>query len=157
MSTIYTTIRLADTSQLVRVTTITQGLQGRPGLPGPPGGTAITVTATAPTGGHRLVLTDASGHLIYADSTVRSHALAVMGMTSGAADTGSPLNIVRSGYLEEPSWAWAPDQPVYLGLAGVPTQTLPPAAVFSLIVGFPVTATKLFVSIREPIILSATP
>jgi hypothetical protein len=41
---------------------------------------------------------------------------------------------------------------VYLGTNGLLTQTLPESpAVFSLIIGFPTTATTLFVAIREPI------
>jgi hypothetical protein len=43
---------------------------------------------------------------------------------------------------------------VYLGLNGLLTQVLPAEARFSQIVGFPLAADTLFLSFREPILLS---
>jgi hypothetical protein len=112
------------------------------------------VTAGQDIGGHRLVLLNAQGDAIYADARQLSHAEVVVGLTVFAAVQGQSIDIVRAGIVEEPSWSWVADQPVYLGLDGVPTQTLPPGALFGLVVGFPIAPTKLFVSIKPPIVFS---
>lgn len=133
---------------------VTRGIPGPPGPIGPSGGSALSVTAGQDIGGHRLVLLNAQGDAIYADARQLSHAEVVVGLTVFAAVQGQSIDIVRAGIVEEPSWSWVADQPVYLGLDGVPTQTLPPGALFGLVVGFPITPTKLFMSIKPPIVFS---
>ena len=133
---------------------VTRGIPGPPGPIGPSGGSALSVTAGQDIGGHRLVLLNAQGDAIYADARQLSHAEVVVGLTVFAAVQGQSIDIVRVGIVEEPSWSWVADQPVYLGLDGVPTQTLPPGALFGLVVGFPITPTKLFMSIKPPIVFS---
>lgn len=145
------------TEQVEEITILSVAEQGPPGATGPigpSGGSALTVTAGPALGGHRLVVMDGADTAQYADPTNLSHAGIVLGMTVGAVVAGQPLNVIRLGEITEPTWNWTLNQPVYLGLNGVPTQTLPPTAVFSLVVGFPITSTKLFVSIREPIVIA---
>lgn len=136
------------------ITEVVQGPPGPPGLIGPSGGSALSVTAGQDIGGHRLVLLNAQGDAIYADARQLSHAEVVVGLTVFAAVQGHSIDIVRVGIVEEPSWSWVADQPVYLGLDGVPTQTLPPGALFGLVVGFPIAPTRLFMSIKPPIVFS---
>ena len=133
---------------------VTRGIPGPPGPIGPSGGSALSVTAGQDIGGHRLVLLNAQGDAIYADARQLSHAEVVVGLTVFAAVQGQSIDIVRAGIVEEPSWSWVADQPVYLGLDGVPTQTLPPGALFGLVVGFPIAPTKLFMSIKPPNVFS---
>lgn len=136
------------------ITEVVQGPPGPRGPIGPSGGSAISVTAGQDIGGHRLVLLNAQGDAIYADARQLSHAEAVVGLTVFAAVQGQSIDIVRAGIVEEPSWSWVADQPVYLGLDGVPTQTLPTGALFGLVVGFPIAPTKLFMYIKPPIVFS---
>lgn len=140
--------------QEVIVTESEQGPPGPRGPIGPSGGSALSVTAGQDIGGHRLVLLNAQGDAIYADARQLSHAEVVVGLTVFAAVQGQSIDIVRAGIVEEPSWSWVADQPVYLGLDGVPTQTLPPGALFGLVVGFPIAPTRLFMSIKPPIVFS---
>ena len=141
-------------------TGVSAGVQGPPGPVGdagpigpigPSGDGSFSLTATTPVGGHRLVATDGVGGLAYAGCDVAGDLPAVLGMTLHAAGASEPVAIRRTGEVEEGSWAWTPGLPVYLGLEGVPTQTLPPAALFGLIVGIPTTPTTLFLAPREPI------
>lgn len=136
------------------ITEVVQGPPGPPGPIGPSGGSALSVTAGQDIGGHRLVLLNAQGDAIYADARQLSHAEVVVGLTVFAAVQGHSIDIVRVGIVEEPSWSWVADQPVYLGLDGVPTQTLPLGALFGLVVGFPIAPTRLFMSIKPPIVFS---
>ena len=138
----------------VRVEVGMEGPPGRPGSIGPAGGSALTVTASSALGGHRLVVLNASGLAVVADASIPEHAYKVLGLTLGAAAAGSSVDVLRSGELDEPSWHWTLDAPVFLGQNGLLTQDLPaPPSLFSLIVGFPVTTTKLFIALREPIYL----
>lgn len=130
-----------------------QGLTGAQGPVGPSGGSAITLVASTPLGGHRMVYLNGSDPQ-YADCTVASHAGRVLGITTSATNAGDTTSIVRSGDITEVSWNWDTALPVYLGTNGVPTQALPPNAAFSLIVGIPKTPTTLFVALREPIVLT---
>lgn len=140
--------------QEVIVTESEQGPPGPRGPIGPSGGSALSVTAGQDIGGHRLVLLNAQGDAIYADARQLSHAEVVVGLTVFAAVQGHSIDIVRVGIVEEPLWSWVADQPVYLGLDGVPTQALPPGALFGLVVGFPIAPTRLFMSIKPPIVFS---
>lgn len=132
------------------------GRTGQQGIPGPDGGTAYVLASDMPIGGHRVVVSEVVGSEAfarYASNLNLTHANKVLGVTVAAAGTGAPVSVVRAGEVTEPSWNWVANTPVYLGDNGMLTQTQPETpALFSLIVGFPITATKLFVSVREPII-----
>lgn len=130
---------------------ITAGLQGPAGPPGADGDGAITLLASGALGGHRLVAADGAGGVTYASCDDPTDLPAVLGMTLHAATDGAAIALRRVGEVEESSWSWTPGQPVYLGLAGVPTQTLPPTALFGLIVGIPTSPTTLFMTPREPV------
>ncbi len=130
-----------------------QGPQGAQGPVGPVGGSSLSYLAGAALGGHRMVVLNSSQQAVYADNTNLAHANKVLGMTTGAVSMGDTASILYGGELVEPSWVWGLDQPVYVGTNGLLTQT-PPVAGFSQIVGFPIAANKLFVSLREPLILN---
>lgn len=103
-------------------------------------------------GGHRVVAMNSDGKAEYADQTNAAHINKVLGITTSAVNADEIASIVRGGEVTEPSWSWTVTLPVFLGTNGLLTQTQPSTG-FSLIVGFPVATTKLFVSIREPIAL----
>lgn len=127
------------------------GPAGAPGAMGSAGSTALTVTAGEALGGHRLVVLD-GGAAFYAGSDISHHAWRVAGLTLGAALPGAPVDVLRAGEVFEPTWSWDPLLPVFLSTNGQLTQ-VPPSVGISLIVGFPVAPTKLFLSLREPITL----
>lgn len=129
-----------------------QGPPGPQGIPGPTGGTALQYPAGMALGGHRMIVLDDTGLAIYADNSIPAHAGKVLGMTTGAANPGELATIQTGGELTEPSWSWLLNQPIYLGANGLLTQT-PPVTGFSLIVGFPITATKAYISIKQLIFL----
>lgn len=112
----------------------------------------LSKLAGADLSGHRMVVLDAAGKAVYADNTTMTHVNKVLGMTVGSAVTDVAIDILRWGELEEPSWSWTLDTPIFLSTNGLLTQT-PPSTGFSQIIGFPVSATKAYISLREPIIL----
>ena len=130
---------------------ITEFARGPQGIPGPAGDTTLYYEAGQTLSGHRAVILD-DDKVYYADCATPSHAKRVLGITTGAAISGETANVQVSGELEEPTWSWALDVPVWLSTTGLLSQA-PPSSGFSLIVGFPVSATKLLVRISEPIFL----
>lgn len=136
-----------DIDNTVEVITITET-----GPQGPPGQAELIVCNTdIALSGHRFIVLD-NDLAIYADCTTIDHAHRIVGMTTGASNLGL-VSVQTTGEHEEPSWSWTPGQPVFLSTTGLMTQT-PPTSVFSLIVGFPISATKLFIKINQPIILT---
>jgi hypothetical protein len=155
MSDILATIQLVDNiaatvaDSMPSIDVVLGSAQGPPG----PNTTLVSGIASIALSGHRLVTVNGSGELIYADNTTASHATKVLGLTLGAASIGAATNVKTYGEVTEPSWTWTMDSPIYLGANGVLTQTAP-ATGFILIVGFPLSATTIFLDTQGPIILS---
>lgn len=138
-------------------TVILAGQIGPPGPAGPQGesgGATVTGIAAGSIGGGRVVAFSETGKITYASCDSLFDASVVLGITNSAAIANDPIYITRSGEITDSSWNWIPKQPIYLGINGVLTQTLPPTAKFSLVVAIPATTTKIFVTIREPIVLA---
>lgn len=112
------------------------------------GSDTVAVTAAENLGGHRIVTVEG----YYASKDTATDKNKVLGMTTGAASIGSEATVQVSGFIEESSWNWNVDLPVFLSTNGQLTQSAITSG-FSLIVGKPRTATNMFISISEPIIL----
>ena len=156
--TVVTTEEQIVTTSVSELAVLTMGQQGPAGPAGPSGGTGYTYPAsTGSISGHRVVTFDAQHRVKYASNDTVAHANQIVGVTKNAAMENDQVEVVRSGEITEPSWNFTPNLPVYLGHNGYLTQTPPsPAdAVFSVVIGFPITSTTLFVSIGNPIILTA--
>lgn len=131
------------------VTIAAPGVQGRPGADG---GVTVTLTAGATLGGHRLVTKQADGTAVYADNaTVGSVPL---WLTLGAASLGAQVDAQATGVVDEPSWTWTPG-PLYLGVAGALTQTLPTAPAYLVQVGYATSPTSIVLDRLPSIQLAA--
>ena len=110
-----------------------------------------TFTAAEDLGGHRLVVLDSSGQAAYADQTNLYHAGRVLGLTTGSAVSGAVATIQTFGEISESSWNWNPVLArVFLSTNGLLTQT-PPTSGFLCVVGFPISATRLFIDVQPPV------
>ena len=112
------------------------------------GSDTVAVTAAENLGGHRIVTVEG----YYASKGTPTDKNKVLGMTTGAVSSGGEATVQVSGFIEESSWNWNVDLPVFLSTNGQLTQSAITSG-FSLIVGKPRTATNMFISISEPIIL----
>lgn len=63
------------------------------------------------------------------------------GVTRMATPIGDPVDVVRSGLMEEGAWTWIPNQPVFSTTNGVLTQTVPTGVIRRI--GWAISATKL--------------
>ena len=112
------------------------------------GADTVAITAAENLGGHRIVTVEG----FYASKDTATDRNKVLGLTTGAVSIGSEATVQVSGFIEESSWNWNVDLPVFLSTDGQLTQSAITSG-FSLIVGKPRTATNMFISISEPIIL----
>lgn len=132
---------------------LTVGEPGPRGIQGLPGSVQSTVTRVAAIdlGGQRVVVLDDSEEAIYADRSIVAHADKVLGVTTGAAVAGANATVQTYGEMEDPSFAFTPGGAVYASINGLLTQTSPSSG-FSLVIGFAMAATKLFVDLGVPTI-----
>lgn len=114
----------------------------------------FTRVASGPLSGHRVVTPLTNGKLVYADSSTPIHAHAPLWLTIESGLTDQSVEVVAYGSVTEPSWDWVYG-PVYLGLNGVLTQTVPvsPDAYFSVRVGVATSVTSMFVNPQPSILL----
>lgn len=115
-------------------------------------GTALTLTATRPLSGHRVVKAVDETHMDYASSLVEDDAEKVVGIITGAVAEGDIAAVKLSGKLTEPSWNWIPNKSLFVGHDGFLTQTPPdyPDA-FSMQFGTALTPTTILIQIEHPI------
>ena len=128
------------------------GMQGEQGIPGPSGLANLEYPAAIAISGNMVCTLNDSGQVIYADNTILSHAIKVMGISCGGVSIGGTVYIQPDGAMTEPSWNWTLDLPIFLSVNGLMTQT-PPSAGFSMIVGFPISSTSMIIVLHDPIIL----
>ena len=131
------------------------GPQGPPGPQGDPGSTQFDAIAATAIGGHRVVAWRSDGQVEYADNLTPADAWASVGVTTGAASAGGTVTVQPSGLLVEPSWSWTPLIPIYVGVNGLLTQTVPTLPAFLRIIAVAVTPTALWVAPQPPVILAS--
>ena len=136
---------------------VTVGEVGPPGPPGTGGGSGgiETYTAAIPLGGHRILVTDPTGQLIYADNTDLTHANQAVRISLNAAGAGDPITVQVNGRITEPSWTWTPGATLYVGANALPAETEPVApAVFSKPIAVAETATRILMINEPPVMLA---
>ena len=133
---------------------VTEGPAGPPGPQGIPGATQFDAIAATAVGGHRVVAWRSDGQIRYATNLTPADAWASVGVTTGAATAGAMVTVQPSGLLTEPSWAWTPLTPIYLGVNGLLTQTVPLPPAFLRIIAVAITPTTVWVAPQPPVILA---
>ena len=127
---------------------VTRGIPGPPGQPGPAGGTALQRTAGETLSALRAVY-ELDGEVFSLDFQDEDHIDLLLGITLTAANPGQPINVQRSGAIDDSGWSWVPGR-VYLGANGALTQ-VPAAAGFDVFIGVALSATRLILNFQDPI------
>lgn len=129
---------------------VTSGEQGPPGIgiPGPAGGSALQRTAGETISALRAVY-ELDRQVFLLDQADAAHIDFLLGITLNAADISTPVNVQRSGVLDDASWRWLPGR-VWLGADGLLTQT-PPTSGFDLAIGTAVSPTRITLNLQDPI------
>lgn len=107
----------------------------------------ISVVASISLSGHRAVTKQSDGTLIYADCLTLAHLNVPIWITQNSVSSGALDQVVAYGVLDEPTWSWTPNNPIYLGANGVLTQTIPtsPSALFLAQIAVATSPTSIFV------------
>lgn len=136
--------------------TLAQIYTGMKGDRGEAGSTSIARISSAALGGHRMVANTVDGRLGYASSDDLQSAFTILGMTLNAVSANGSVEVQSAGLVTESTWTWTPNLPIYLGLNGLLTQAVPttPTALFSLVVGFALSPTSIFINLHEAIYLT---
>jgi len=146
--------------EVARVDILTEARQGPPGPPGEDGApgagggvsNVMEYVADGALGGHRIVRATTAGKVGYVDPSDPDQAHAALGLTTGAVAGGALASVQFAGPITEPSWAWTPNLPIFVGAAGIPTQS-PPSSGFHAPVGVAVSATSMVIQLKSPIVL----
>lgn len=102
-------------------------------------------------GGHRVVRLGPDGKAYYADQSVGTDCLAIIGLTAGASVQGETASVKPLGEMvDESSWTWTPDAPVFLTGVGQLTQTQPASGPV-VVVGQAVSATRIVITLQPRI------
>jgi hypothetical protein len=159
VTSIEDTIVVSEEDVTTILSSATQGPPGPQGSIGPAGppGAGISVQVGLPTrspiSGQRVLTVDNDGYAIHADRTIIDHMTKIVGVSTHAVTDNGFVQITSSGYLEESTWNWAPNDPVFLGLNGELTQAIPTSG-FMIIIATVLSPTKLLINMKEPIIIS---
>ena len=114
----------------------------------------IDCTAGVTLGGQRMVTIDGQARVIPADQSNAAHAGRILGLTRTSAAAGDTVSVRRFGPVDDPGWQWDVRQPrIFLSSNGTLTQTVPTSG-FLCVVGFCLSATRLFIDIQPAINLT---
>ena len=147
------------------VVTVSYGLPGPPGPDGPAGppgaagagaGTRQNnYTAGEAVGALRAVYQADDGKVYYADSSDMSHNRRVSGITLASAILDDLVVVLEAGLHMDGGWSWTSGEFVYVGAAGVLTQTVPTSG-WLCVVGTAINATSLQVLLQVLFYLELT-
>lgn len=134
-----------------------QGPQGPPGPAGPSGtpGTSLVVTKTAgeTISAGKAVYLDTATVVKLADHSVVARQKCI-GVAKTAATIGNPIEIIVDGAFEDAIFSgFTINEPIWVGLSGVLTQT-PPTSGVLLEAGYYLGENKIEIEIKRPIILA---
>lgn len=141
---------LPSTPKTIVVAVGHQGPSGIQGPIGPAGGQAISRVAGQTISALRVVYEGESGAVHPLDPTDEAHIFSLLGVTLTAADAGLPVNVQRSGVVDDSSWHWAPGQRVYLGVNGALTVE-PAEEGFHVLIGTALSPTRLLLNLQDPV------
>lgn len=149
-----TVTELVESVVVVEVVEVAeQGPPGPRGPVGPAGGAAVSRTAGITLSALLAVWEDQDGQVWPLSATDGGHVFCLLGVTLTAAQAGQPVDVQRSGPVDDAAWDWAPRARVYLGANGALTVN-PAVGGFHVLVGVALSPTRLLLGIQDPVQLS---
>lgn len=110
----------------------------------------VSAAASVSLSGHRAVVPQADGTLIYADPFSLAHFTRPLWLTRNAIMIGTVDDVLGEGEIVEASWTWGPGA-IYLDVNGTLSQTPPAGAAFTVELGAASDATSMYFSPKMPI------
>ncbi len=128
---------------------VTVGIQG----PAGPATSSLEKTAGEILGAHRALIIDYDDKAYYASNDNPGHVHKVIGISTNAAELDEAINIITTGELEDVSFNFQENKPIYVGVDGALTQSVPEDG-FMQQIATAITATKIFVQLKQVIQLT---
>lgn len=113
-------------------------------------GAGLVLTASGAISALRMIVAE-GGSGRYPDTSVAADAGRVVGMSTTSAASGDPFDVLTQGEHVDAGWSWSPG-PVFCGASGALTQS--PGTGWVLEVGRALSATRLLVDVKTPLIRS---
>lgn len=104
----------------------------------------VNYQAAVAIGAFRAVAIDNNGDLIYADKDTLDHRNRILGITITAVSAGGTPVVVQFGHIDEITWSWTMNLPIYLGTNGLLTQTPPTSGILQQL-GYPTSSIGMVV------------
>jgi len=101
----------------------------------------------------RLVIADDSSNVSLANNNSTYENSQVLGIATSGATTGNPITIVTNGVVNDISFTFLVNVPLFLGVNGSITDVAPTGSVNRTIIGKGQGAGQIYIEIGEPIIL----
>lgn len=120
--------------------------------PMPTGGSGVVRTAGETISALRAVY-EREGMVYHLDQQDSANIDLFLGISVSSALAGDTVIVQRSGTIDDASWTWSVGDNVYVGAAGVLTQTQPVTG-WELVVGAAPEATRLTLDFDEPVLLA---
>jgi hypothetical protein len=102
----------------------------------------------------RAVFLDTDGLAYYADQDNLAHKDSVLGVTVQAILTNDAGNVQVSGMLVDENWNFTSNNPLFVGMNGDITQTVPETGYICKL-GWAMSQTVIFIRIKQPILLGS--
>lgn len=93
-----------------------------------------------------------SGGLAPGDNNTTAYFNSIVGIALTTTTIGNPVTIQNSGVITYSGWNWSLGQPIFIGSAGVLTQTVPISG-FVQTIGVAITAQSFVINISIPILI----
>lgn len=134
------------------IVTAPQGPRGPPGADGAAGEASVVREAAQALGGQRVVKALDTGEVDYASSDQPDDGDLILGITKGAVNAHEDATVQTGGTMTDVTWTWIAG-PVFCGLNGVLTQTVPTSG-FVCRVAKALSASTILINVEEAIILA---
>lgn len=93
------------------------------------------------------------GLVVPASTDNSAHTSSVLGIARETVTAGQPIQVVTDGIISNPTWSWADDQPLFLGLEGQILTQPDFNQVFIIQLGDAPSPTQINVSLDKPTLL----
>ena len=101
----------------------------------------------------KLVIADDSSNVSLANNNATYEDSQVLGIATSGATTGNPITIVTNGVVNDISFTFLVNVPLFLDVNGLITDVAPTGSVNRTIIGKGQGAGQIYIEIGEPIIL----
>ena len=115
--------------------------------------TDISLPTNSVISGFKVIRVDSSGFAKYASNDDITHNDKVIGVSTQSITDNTPVLVRTEGFMDDAGWTFTPGDPIYVGLNGSITQTVPSSG-FILNLGQALTATRILINIKTSIILT---